>query len=180
MLRVLVIIGSDSDLLQCEQGLKLLNKAVVNGEVQVVGVFTGSIHRNTDEVLGWLREATVVVPAINCIITAAGWANHLTGTCDAYLRHTLKNNSIAVYGVAIEDAKNADHTLAACLSISEVPGTQVIFKDVGGKQFIGSKGFVAACALAISKKGTVIKLSETKLTQVRSLNNALEIIESKK
>ncbi len=180
MYRILVIIGSDSDLPQCEKGLEILKKAVEREQVQVVGVFTGSIHRNTDEVLEWLHDAASVTPVIDCIITAAGWANHLTGTCDAYLRHTLKNNSIIVYGVAIEDPKNTDHTLAAMLSISEVPGTQVVYKDSGGAQFIGSKGFVAACALAIKNKEAVIKLSEPKPIQLRSLDSALEVIESKK
>lgn len=183
MYRIMVLIGSDSDLPQCQKGLEILKAEADKGVVEVVGVYTGSIHRNTDKVLEWLRDISFTEPKVDCLITAAGWANHLTGTCDAYLRYRCRNSSTVVYGVALEDSADEQHTLAAKLSISEVPGTKVIFRDNDGCRLVGPAGFAEACQMACRsvKNNEVQKfvLSDPKPTQKRTIQEALDLIYGK-
>jgi hypothetical protein len=144
----------------------------VRGEVSEVGVYTMSIHRNTEILLFKLRQE--LAPVVDVLITGAGWANHLTGTCDAYLRYTLRNDHVVVVGVAFEDANEDQHTVAAMLSIKAVPGTQVVYRDEQGKQFVGYQGFADACRFAASGQLPVIKLPEAKSPLVRTLEEAIK------
>ena len=165
-------IGSESDLAQCVEGLKLLKEAVACGEAEVVDTFKPlSSHRNTDEVLARLESCEE--EGIDVLITGAGWANHLTGTVDAYLRYTLGNTTTTVIGVAFVDPDNVDHTQAAMLSISEVPKTQVVFED-GKGQFVGKEGFTRACELAIHGEFPEITIPEPKPARTFTLDEAIE------
>lgn len=148
MKKVAVLIGSKSDLGQCFPGLKVLAQAEKDGKIQVRPVQIASIHRNTDFVLGLLTEWSKKKSA-DIVITGAGWANHLTGMCDAYLRYTLHDDRIVVLGVTFEDPKNFNHTQAAILSVSEVPGTQVVFSSRSPNYFVGAEGFEDACKRAV-------------------------------
>ena len=136
-MRISIIVGSISDLSQCDKGLKFLNAlphANRKQKVEVTGVYIRSQHRNTLDVQALLTK--LQKEKVDVIIVGAGWANHLTGCCDAFLRYTLRDDKITVIGVAFEDNTNTRHTVAASLSISEVPGTQVLYSDSSGK-FIG-------------------------------------------
>jgi len=164
-----IIIGSTSDLAQCAQGLKFLTEAVQRKAVEVMWVKAMSIHRNTDEVLRVLRILNALPVDIqpDALIIGAGWANHLTGTADAYLRYTLHNTKIVVVGVAFEDPREPKHTEAARLSITEVPGTQVVFNDL-----VGPEGFEAACRFVVAGKLPTIILKEPKPPREFSLEEA--------
>jgi len=167
--RVAIIVGSKSDLNQCEKGLKHL-RAFSN--IEVVGVFVRSQHRNTLETQELLKN--LVNCDVDVAIVGAGWANHLTGCCDAYLRYTLRTTKMPIIGVAFADKKNENHTKAAILSISEVPGTQVIFKDSYGTELVGSCGFLDACIMITSNREfSVIKLPEPKAWLDFSLEAAI-------
>ncbi len=85
--KILVMIGSDSDLPQCAQGLRFLDEADVVGAAKVKAVITASIHRNMDEV----REHLWNMDDIDVLVTGAGMANQLTGADDAYLRYMVRN-----------------------------------------------------------------------------------------
>jgi phosphoribosylcarboxyaminoimidazole (NCAIR) mutase len=163
--RVVVMVGSDSDLGQCADGLEYLYKQYELDNVDVFVVVTASIHRNTDFVLEYLRKHH---QEIDAMIVGAGWANHLTGTVDAYLRYTLKNDKTVVFGVAFKDENNPENTKAATLSITCVPGTQVVYKD-----YIGVDGFYMACRDAVEKELPKIKLKDPKPIQTRLLIDAL-------
>ncbi|MFH1866621.1 MAG: AIR carboxylase family protein [Patescibacteria group bacterium] len=165
--RIAIIVGSDSDLSQCSPGLEYLKRAVEAGSIEVVDVITASIHRNTDKVLDLCRRLSGLV---DVVIVGAGWANHLTGTVDAYLRYTLKNDQLVVVGVAFADPDNTVHTEAAKLSISEVPGTWVVFNN-----YVGRYGFFEACMFAVSADLPVIKLKKPKLLKRRTLVKAIEV-----
>jgi len=172
MRKIAVIIGSKSDLAQCHQGLKILKK---NSEgVEIVGIYIRSQHRNTLDTQELLRELTAL--KVDVAIIGAGWANHLTGCCDAFLRYTLKNNHLVVIGVAFEGG-NETRNKAAVLSMTEVPGTQVIF---GESQYVyfGTVGFVKACLFAITGDLPTIKLPEPKSIADLSLEEAIEISKS--
>lgn len=144
MKKIAIILGSKSDLGQCLKGLKILQ---ANSEFHVT-VHIRSQHRNTLSLQQLLTELNA--SKVDIIIAGAGWANHLTGCVDAFLRYELKNNFTRVIGVAFEDTQNERHTQAAILSITEVPGTQVIYQDTTSEHFIGPFGFYRACELAIN------------------------------
>lgn len=164
--RIGIMIGSDSDLKQCREGLWWLNELSPT-QVVVEAVITNSIHRNTTSVLDNLEDYPVDV-----WIVGAGMANHLTGTADAYLRYALKRRT-PVIGVAFE-GKTLEDTEAACLSIERVPGTQVIFDR---KKFVGAAGFLHACRYAAEGNFPEIKLTDGKPVQVRTLPDAIAAAE---
>lgn len=165
--KIAVLIGSDSDLPQCEHGLNYLRQKELGGGAEVLGVYTASIHRNTGDVLRFLQVLSERGD-VDAIIAGAGWANHLTGTADAFLRYTLKDQRIVVIGVAFLDGDKVMHNTAAMLSISEVPGTQVVFGP-----YNGSSGFLNACMFAVEEELPKITLKEGRLAVTRTLNEAL-------
>lgn len=151
-LRIVVpIIGSKSDLPQCNSGLLALENFIASGQAQVPEVILASQHRNTLTLQGILAEFSHSPEEIrpDVIITAAGWANHLSGCVDAFLRATLRDENIVTIGVALEDSGNDLHGEAAKLSVSQVPGTQCVFDD-GRFQYFGEKGFALACMRAVT------------------------------
>jgi hypothetical protein len=165
------MIGSDSDLTQCLLGLMYLQSLVEQGEIEVPLIITNSIHWNTMDVLKNLEKWQHIADAM---ILGAGWANHLTGTGDAYLRRFLKNTSSVVVGVAFEDKANEKHTQAAILSITEVPGSQVVFNN-----FVGIRGFYEACVFAATGELRNIELPDKfKEVKERTLDEA--ILEAKR
>ncbi|MFA4819164.1 MAG: phosphoribosylaminoimidazolesuccinocarboxamide synthase [Patescibacteria group bacterium] len=170
--KIAVIVGSKSDLTQCADGLAFLAQSVNKDKVEVVGITVASIHRNTNAVLKILRSLCDL--DVDAIIIGAGWANHLTGTCDAYLRYTLGDDKMAVIGVAFEDENNIDHTKAAILSITEVPGTQVVFND-----YVGSAGFLKACEFAVNENLPEVSLKPGKSVEEFSLPEALLFVTPK-
>ncbi len=163
MRNIVIIVGSKSDLKQCRKGLEWLrdNENVVS----VVKVHIASQHRHTWRVQNILEDLAASPNPPDAIIAGAGWANHLTGCCDAYLRYTLRNDRIPVIGVAFQDKDNEDHTTAAILSISCVPGTQVVFTPNGKdlvlqNEFIGEDGFYRACVHAATGELPKITLKD--------------------
>jgi hypothetical protein len=173
--KILVIIGSDSDLPECRRGLEALKAAAERQDIEVPEVLTMSVHRNTLPLFSEL-ERLHKQNAVDIIITGAGWANHLTGMVDAYLRYTLGDDRITVVGVGFEDKQNVRHTQAAELSMSEVPGTQVSFGDSLGS-YIGEGGFFRACENAISGQFPAIKSPSPRAAKRRTLQEAIANIE---
>lgn len=170
MRKIGIMIGSDSDLSQCLAGLEYLKKAEEAGQCEIVEVITNSIHRNTDETLENLRIYTKHRD-VGVWIIGAGWANHLTGIADSYLRYRLKNDKVPVIGVAF-DAGDEEKNLAAFLSIEQVPGHQAIFDR---QSFFGEEGFLAACKLAVTDGVTKnITIKASKPVEFRSLDEAID------
>lgn len=168
MRKIAVIAGSKSDLRQCLEGLEYLKN---NKDVEIQYVYIRSQHRNTLEAQVLLQHLSK--EKFDCIITGAGWANHLSGCSDAYLRYTLQDNHLVVIGVAFEvgDEKRDN---AARLSISEVPGTQVIYKDEGG-QFFGAIGFLRACRYAATRQLPIPRIPDAKPIGNLTLDEAIEL-----
>ena len=163
--RITIMLGSGSDLAQCLAGLSYLEQLRVAGKVEVQVIIV-SLHRNTDLVLSEIRELT---HSADVAVVGAGWANHLTGTVDAYLRYTLRNTKVVVVGVAFADYKNSTHTAAARLSITEVPGTNVVFDN-----YVGSEGFFNACRFAAVGNFPAINLPDPKPAQHYTLTDAIK------
>jgi len=174
MRKIAIIVGSKSDLSQCLYGLKLLEEYRNDhpNEIEIVGVYVRSQHRNTLEVQELLRELTIM--EVDVAIIGAGWANHLTGCSDAFLRYTLKNNQTVVIGVAFSDPESYRHSKAAILSITEVPGTQVIYQE-SGQIFADKTGFLSACSYAVYCELPKIKVPEPKPIMDLTLEEALKM-----
>lgn len=167
--KVAVIVGSKTDLKSCNKGLIYLK---YSEKVDIVGIYVMSQHRNTLEVQDLLRELSD--KEVDVAVVGAGWANHLTGCCDAFLRYTLGNSRLVVVGVAFDDHENQNHTQAAILSITEVPGTQVVFEDKRG-QFIGHGGFYHACKMAAVGDLPKIKLPAPKESMRMGIDEAIAL-----
>ena len=165
--RIAIMIGSLSDLPQCIKGLEYLKVLVGRGEVIVVEIIVNSIHRNLDQVMFNLKR---LEQHVDVLIVGAGWANHLTGMVDALLRYKMQNDRIVVVGVAFTDEQNHAHTQAACLSITEVPGTQVVFKG-----YVGTEGFLDACVFAAEGALPMIKLPKAKRVEYLQLDEAITL-----
>ncbi len=107
MRRIVIIIGSTSDLPQCLNGLRYLQKAVREKLIEIPAFLVASVHRNTPVVFQQLT-AWSKYNYIDVLIAGAEMANHLTGICDAFLRYTLGNDHIVVVGVAFthKDSQN--------------------------------------------------------------------------
>ncbi len=173
MRKIAFITGSKSDLSQCRGGFELIKEYMENhpGEIEIVGVYVRSQHRNTLDVQELLRE--LVAMEVDVVVIGAGWANHLTGCSDAFLRYTLKNDRLVVIGVAF-DGGNEDRNKAAVLSITQVPGTQVVFEE-NKHVYFGAVGFVKACLFAITGELPKLKLPEPRPIMDLDLEEALEI-----
>jgi len=176
--KVAVIIGSKSDLPQCLVGLRVLENSQKQEEITIMAndVLVSSIHRATRETLDFLTAMSGADQPPDIIITGAGMANHLTGMCDAYLRYCLRDTKIVIVGVAFYDRTCQDNNLAARLSISQVPDTQVIYSDDAGT-FIGSDGFRRACEFAIKGELPVLTLPEPKPQERLRFSEAIAIAE---
>lgn len=179
--RVLVIVGSDNDIQsQCGAGFGVLIDEVRQGTIEMVEgeVRTMSVHRNHDE-LGALLKDLHERKAVDIIIAGAGWAAHLPGMIDAILGYERGNASIHVIGVAFEDRNEPRHTTAAELSISEVPGTRVIYEDADGDNFVGAGGFYRACEFAAMGEFPEISVPKARKSEVRSLLVAIDFCTEK-
>ena len=178
MRKIGVMIGSDSDLPQCIKGLELLENAVANAQIQFTYFDVNSIHRHTLLVLDTLKaydQQRDFKGGVDVLIIGAGMANHLTGCVDAFLRHTLRNHWIIIYGVAFENEYDSEGTKAAVLSITQVPSTNVIFRD-----YVGSEGFFRACNDAIYDDLQPIELPSSKPYFRWSLQKAISMAYKKK
>lgn len=182
MRRIAIIVGSKSDFKQCQKGLEWL-KTNAN-IIQVLQVYVASQHRHTRRVQEILENLSASSKPPDAIIAAAGWANHLTGCVDAYLRYTLRDSKILVIGAAIEDIQQKgradidpfmNRNSAAILSITCVPGTQVVYKDSDGKHFCGEDGFYRACAYAAMGEFPSIELKDAPPPLNLSLAEALKL-----
>jgi len=151
--KVAVMVGSDTDLKQCADGLDYLKLLHSTGCIRVYGVYTNSIHRNMFTVL--FNLIMLWLMRVDAIIVVAGWAAHLPGMCEAFYRYVLRDVRIRIIPVAADadptkphDAKVIKRNLAAIYSISEVPKHQMILSN-GKDVCFGSAGFLQACHMII-------------------------------
>lgn len=142
MKNIVVIVGSKNDLKQCVRGLDVLATYASQDQIKVT-VHVKSVHRHTER-LQYLLRTLSKADETDVIIAGAGKAAALPGFVDGYLRNYIKDGKIMVLGVAFTGGNDLDNT-AAILSITQVPGTQVIYAGQG------SDGFKNACAMACEK-----------------------------
>lgn len=175
---LVIVLGSKTDLPQCISGLMYLKEQELAGTIFVVRVYVMSVHRNLLALMEYLK-ARHEDGRIDAMIMGAGWAAHLPGMADAILGYIHGNTKVRIVGVGFEDRKNSVHTLAAQLSISEVPATRVIYRDKSKKPFIGSTGFLRACEWVVSiRRLPTLKKPKPRPTEDFSLLEAIEYCEA--
>lgn len=165
--RIATMFGSDSDLEQAVEAHDFLIQLADDGRVELFDEWTNSIHRNPIDVL---FKLAFLIGKVDAIIVGAGRANQLTGCANAFLRNLFRDSYIVIFGVAIADPKNSLHTQAAILSITELPGSEVVFNN-----YVGAEGCLRATQDAASGIYPVITLKEQKPAVQRSMREALEI-----
>lgn len=177
--RIAVMVGSDSDLKQGREGFKYLEQQQEDNRVKVLGIYTNSIHRNMfavffNLIILWLR-------GVNVIVVGAGWAAHLPGMCEAFLRYVLRNKKIKIVPVAFEAAQSdledekkvQKRNDAAILSISEVPKHQMALLN-NNEVCFGAAGFLLACKMACEFIFADIVLPKSMYSSKRTLAEVLE------
>jgi hypothetical protein len=167
--------GSDNDFIgQGYAGIAFLVDEDRAGRIQFLGVETMSVHGVHDEWREFLGERHRLQD-VDIIVAGAGMAAHLPGMIDAVLGHALKNQLIHVVGVAFEDRKDPKNTLAAELSISQVPDKRLICFDDQG-QFTGPNGFLRASQFAAWGDFPALGLPKPRQRKTRSGPEALAFI----
>jgi len=144
-IRAAVFLGSESDFSQCVEGFQVLEKGQKKGKIEIVcvvkekSVNVNSIHRQHNTTVRNLKKL-VNKKGVDVIIAGAGMAAHLPGMLDSILRYEMRNDHVVVMAVAFRGSSRR-RTIAATLSITEVPGTQVVFN----RYHIGTEGFTRVC-----------------------------------
>jgi len=141
MVKIEVISGSESDYPQMVAGLRTLAAARDKGEIECHR-HAISCHRHLEDLDNFARN----LPDDVIVIAGAGMAAALPGDLKARLIKEGKAQ-IPVIGVAFE-GPSPDATLAARLSIEQLPGKTVILQP-DGTAYFGSLGFDNACIAAI-------------------------------
>ncbi|OGZ34620.1 MAG: hypothetical protein A2174_02445 [Candidatus Portnoybacteria bacterium RBG_13_41_18] len=98
-------------------------------------------------------------------MAVAGKSADLPGAVDAYLRNELHDYKIVVIGVGLPGSTVRD-ALAAELSITDIPGTQVIYA--------GTR-ILRGCAIACTRHSFEIKPNEVPIAEDFNLEQALSI-----
>lgn len=140
--KVLIIMGSDSDLKVMEEGAKVLNEFGVLFEIRI-----SSAHRSPE------RTATLAAEAagrgVRVIIAGAGMAAHLAGVIAA-------ETSLPVIGVPI--GGGALNGLDALYSTVQMPGGIPVATMAIGPAGAKNAGIFAVQILALSDKTLTQKL----------------------
>jgi len=132
-LTVEIVIGSESDRPQIEDGLRFLGAGrMIKFRVSVL-----SCHRNPSDVRSFAETCEA-----NVVTAGAGEAAALPGIIKSWLCHFGKSH-IPVIGVAFK-GKDEKADMAARLSIENLPG-QPVELNVSGKAYFGQRGFTEAC-----------------------------------
>jgi len=128
MKKILILLGSNSDFPQVEEGLKLLKDLKVDYELKVI-----SAHRDPDKLRNYLKN--IDKKGVKVIIACAGLSAALPGVVSSYV-------DIPVIGVPLYS--KAFKGIDSLLSILQMPkGVPVACTTVG------SSGIVNAVVLAL-------------------------------
>lgn len=134
--RVLIVMGSDSDLSVMEEAKKTLSEFQVKARMAVA-----SAHRTPQRVVTLVKDAEK--EGIQVIIAGAGYAAHLAGAIAA-------QTTLPVIGVPLEGSSlsGIDSLLSTVQMPAGIPVATVAIGKVGAK----NAGILAAEILALSDK----------------------------
>lgn len=144
MIRVGIVMGSDSDLPVMRNAAAALDELGLESEMRII-----SAHRTPEEAAGYAKTAEE--RGIRVIIAGAGGAAHLAGTMAAW-------SILPVIGVPIKS--EALNGLDSLLSTAQMPsGVPVATVAIGGAK---NAGILAAQILAIEDEDLRERLREFK------------------
>jgi 5-(carboxyamino)imidazole ribonucleotide mutase len=151
--KVLILMGSDSDLKVMEGAVKALDKLGIASEVHIA-----SAHRTPDKVHQLASQARA--NGFGVIIAGAGMSAHLGGVIAA-------NTTLPVIGVPM--AAGALQGVDALLSISQMPqGIPVATVTIGPAGAYNS-GLLAAAILSVEDEALAGKLDDMRAEMARKV-----------
>lgn len=148
-MKVVVLMGSDSDVETVEEAVKALREFDVSADVHVL-----SAHRTPDRLVAYVREAEAAGAQV--FIAAAGGAAHLAGAVAA-------QTTRPVIGIPI--GGGALGGLDSLLSTVQMPGGVPVATVAIGKGGARNAGLLAVQILALSDDGLARKLVEFRKSQ---------------
>ena len=142
--KVLIVIGSDTDLSVMEEAKKVLSEFGVKARLAIA-----SAHRTPRKVVSLVKDAEK--EGIEVIIAGAGYAAHLAGAIAA-------QTTLPVIGVPLEGSSllGLDALLSTVQMPSGIPVATVAIGKVGAK----NAGILAAEILALSDKDISVALKD--------------------
>lgn len=154
--KVLILMGSASDLPVMEEALRALSELGVTSELHVA-----SAHRTPEKAGTLAREAAG--RGIRVIIAGAGYAAHLAGFVAA-------NTILPVIGVPLEASSLAG--LDALLATVQMPAGVPVATVAVGKAGARNAGILAAQMLAIADEAVGRKLVEQREQMAKKVEEA--------
>jgi phosphoribosylaminoimidazole carboxylase PurE protein len=160
-LKVLIVMGSDSDFDQCAAAWKVLESLGLGFDVVVA-----SAHRSPERVLALARAARE--KGYGVILAAAGGAAHLAGVLAA-------NTTLPV--VAVPIAVGTLGGVDALLSAVQMPGgVPIASVGIGGAR---NAGFFAAAILASTDAAVAARLEAFREEQAKNVGDADARVQAK-
>jgi phosphoribosylaminoimidazole carboxylase PurE protein len=142
--KVLIVMGSDTDLSVMEEAKKILTEFGVKSRLAIA-----SAHRTPQKVVSLAKDAEK--EGVQVIIAGAGYAAHLAGAIAA-------QTTLPVIGVPLEGSslQGLDALLSTVQMPSGIPVATVAIGKTGAK----NAGILAAEILALADKNIAIALKE--------------------
>lgn len=142
--KVLIVMGSDSDLKVMEEAKKVLDEFGIGTQLAIA-----SAHRTPDKVKSLIRDAES--KGVKVIIAGAGLAAHLAGSVAA-------QTILPVIGVPLEGSSL--NGLDALLSTVQMPAGIPVATVAIGKAGAKNAGILAAQILAINDNKLAVSIKE--------------------
>ncbi len=142
--KVLIIMGSDSDLSVMEEAKKALSELGVRSKMAIA-----SAHRTPQKVVNLVKEAEK--DGVQVIIAGAGYAAHLAGAVAA-------QTILPVIGVPLEGSSLSG--LDSLLSTVQMPAGVPVATVAVGKAGAKNAGILAAEILAVADEDVAVALKE--------------------
>jgi 5-(carboxyamino)imidazole ribonucleotide mutase len=142
--KVLIVMGSDSDLSVMEEAKKILDEFKINSQMAIA-----SAHRTPDKVKTLIKDAED--KGVKVIIAGAGLAAHLAGSIAA-------QTTLPVIGVPLEGSSLSG--LDALLSTVQMPGGIPVATVAIGKAGAKNAGILAAQILALNDGDLKVSLKK--------------------
>jgi len=154
--RVLILMGSKSDLEVMEEARRALTELGVESRMHIA-----SAHRTPEKAADLAKTARA--DGIRVVIAGAGFAAHLAGAIAA-------NTTLPVIGVPLEAGSLSG--LDALLSTVQMPAGIPVATVAVGKAGARNAGILAAQMLAISDEGLAKRLEEQRKKMARRVEES--------
>lgn len=154
--RVLIVMGSESDLPVMEEASKVLSEFGVASRMAIA-----SAHRTPEKAATLARQAAG--EGIRVVIAGAGFAAHLAGAMAA-------NTTLPVIGVPLE--ASALSGIDALLSTVQMPAGCPVATVAIGKAGARNAGILALQILALADEGLTKKLAELRTKMAAKVEEA--------